>query len=103
MKRARFVVEGTWSGYYSRQQRIVHRTVHSGSYKKFRAWAENVRGIRFKDGTMLYITVRDAKPRERVQQINGYSGLISNCRSYGVDSVQALQLAENNETQEDHG
>lgn len=92
-KKRRYVIEGEWSGYRSSQQRIVHRTVHSGSFKKLREWAEKNFAIHFTDGTSLYLTVRDAKPRERVQVINGYGGLIADCAMYGVNSVAALYAA----------
>jgi len=87
----RFIIEGEWSGYTSGQQRIVHRSVHAGSYKKLRAWAEKAFAISYTDGTCLYIKVRDCKPRERVQQILGYKSLIADCAYYDVNSVFALQ------------
>lgn len=34
-----------------------------------------ISGFRFTDGTALYIAVREAKPRERVQEIGGYDRL----------------------------
>ena len=86
----RFVIEGEWSGYHSGQQQIVHRTVHKNSYKKLRAWVEKTHGIRYTDGTMLYLTVRDCKPRESVKEIRGYVSLINDCSFYDVDSVAAL-------------
>lgn len=89
----RFVIEGEWTGYRSSQQRVVHRTVHSGAMKKLRSWAEKTYGIRYTDGTMLLLRVRDCKPRERVQVIRGYDSLISDCHYYDVDSVDGLQAA----------
>ena len=86
----RFIIEGEWSGYHSGQRRVVHRTVHSASFKKLRAWAEKTHGIRYTDGTMLYLTVRNCKPRERVKQILGYVELIDKCALHDVDSVAAL-------------
>lgn len=83
----RFVIEGEWSGYTSAQQRVVHRKVYPSNRKKLRAWAEKTHGIRYTDGTMLYLHVRDAKPRERVQEINGYTRLIEDCFYLDVDSV----------------
>lgn len=91
----RFVIEGEWSGYRSSQQRIVHRTVHSASYKKLRAWVEKTHAIYYTDGTALYLSVRDCKPRERVKAIHGYDSLISDCAFYDVSSVDALQNARN--------
>lgn len=91
---SRFVIEGTWSGYTSAQSRVVHRSVHDGAFKRLRAWAAATPGIRFTDGTMLFISVRDAKPRERVQCINGYGDLIRDCAHYLVASVDGLARAE---------
>lgn len=93
---SRFIIEGEWSGYRSSQQRVVHRTVHKGSFKKLRAWAEKTHGIRYTDGTMLYLTVRDCKPHEKVKEIRGYVELISDCAYYDVSSVEALDAARIN-------
>ena len=92
---SRYVIEGEWSGYTSKQQRIVHRTVHSSAFKKLRRWAEKTYAIRYTDGTSLKISVRDTKPRERVSEVKGYSSLIQDCAHYGVDSVTALDSARN--------
>ena len=89
----RYVIEGEWSGYTSKQQRIVHRTVHGSAFKKLRAWAEKTYAIRYTDGTSLKISVRDTKPRERVSEIKGYTSLIWDCAHYDVDSVSALNSA----------
>lgn len=70
--RKRFVVEAEWSGYCSCQQWICHRTVET----LFRAGYEAINRHRFSDGTYLTVTVRDAKPREKIQQIHGYSELL---------------------------
>lgn len=70
----RFVLEGTWSGYKSSQSRVVHRTVHSlPAWKKLRAWAESTHCLPFSDGTVLYLSVREALPREKVEVVNGYT------------------------------
>ena len=86
----RFVIEGEWTGYHSGQRRVVHRTVHDGAYKILRAWAEKTHAIRYTDGTCLVLSVRDAKPRERVKPINGYTSLILNCAHHDVSSVNDL-------------
>jgi len=86
----RFIIEGEWSGYTSSQQRVVHRKVYPGSRKKLRAWAEKTYGIQYTDGTMLYLTVRDCKPRERVKENLGYTSLIEDCFYADVMSVAAL-------------
>ena len=90
MSEGRFVIEGEWSGYRSSQQRVVHRTVHKGSWKKLREWAEQTYAIRYTDGTALCLTVRDCKPRERVQEIHGYDRLIKDCCHYNVSAVADL-------------
>lgn len=86
----RFVIEGTWSGYRSGQQRIVHRQAYPSSRKQLREWAERVGGIAYTDGTFLWLSVRDCKPRERIQEIRGYSKLIEDCCFKNVSSVAAL-------------
>lgn len=92
---SRYIIEGVWIGYVSRQQRVVHRTVHDGSEKKLRAWAESAHSISYTDGTRLILSVRDCKPRERVEQIRGYSSLIKDCAYYDVSSVDGLIAAQN--------
>lgn len=74
MARKRFVVEAEWSGYTSGQRRVCHRTVET----LFRAGYEALHSHTFGDGTYMTITVRDAKPRERVQKLNGYGVLLRN-------------------------
>ena len=90
MSEGRFIIEGEWSGYQSSQQRVVHRTVHKGSWKKLREWAEKTYAIRYTDGTSLCLTVRDCKPRERVQEIHGYDSLIRDCCYHNVSAVADL-------------
>lgn len=86
----RFVIEGEWTGYVSRQQRVVHRKVYEGSRKKLREWAERTHAIYYTDGTALHLTVRDCKPRERVSEIDGYTRLIEDCWHFNVTSVANL-------------
>ena len=81
-ERQRFVLEGEWTGYHSGQARVVHRTVER--HDRFPS------AIRYTDGTCLLLTVRPAKPRERVSEIHGYDSLIRECVAKGVDSVAAL-------------
>ena len=90
----RFVIEGEWSGYRSSQQRVVHRQVYAGARKKLRAWAEATHAIYYTDGTALYLTVRDCKPREQVKELRGYTSLIEDCAFYGVNGVEALHEAK---------
>lgn len=86
----RFVIDGTWSGYRSSQQRVVHRTVHKAECKRLREWAVKTSAIRYTDGTCLIISVRYCKPGERVQEIHGYDSLIEECAHYNVASVDDL-------------
>ena len=39
------------------------------------------------DGTSLWLTVRDCKPRERVREIHGYDSLIRDCCYHNVSAV----------------
>lgn len=95
MSSPRFVIEGEWSGYRSSQQKVVHRSVHAGSEKKLRAWAEKAYAITYTDGTTLRISVRDCAPRERVKQQLGYMTLIRDCAYHNVSSIDALISAKN--------
>ena len=89
----RFILEGTWTGYTSSQQRVVHRRVFPVTRRKLRAWAEKTWAITYTDGTSLIISVKDAKPREKVKEIRGYDSLINDCFHYDVSSVQELKTA----------
>lgn len=86
----RYIIEGEWSGYRSGMERISHRTVHKSCEKKLRAWAEKTHSIRYTDGTVLRLIVRDCLPRERVKEIRAYHELIKDCFYADVDSVAAL-------------
>ena len=68
----RFVVEATWNGYTSGQRRVCHRSVET----YWRAGYEAIGWHQFSDGTGMSVLVRDAKPRERVEQKLGYSTLL---------------------------
>ncbi len=89
MKRVRYVIEGTWSGYTSSQIRICHRMVLK--LKDTKAYSKLMsEGIRFTDNTYLYITVRKCLPREKIKEINGYGTLIKECLAEGVNAVSDL-------------
>lgn len=90
----RFVIEGEWAGYRSSQDRVVHRRVYPASHKALRAWAEKTHSIAFTDGTRLILSVRDCRPRERVDELNGYTRLIEDCARHDVASADALHAAE---------
>lgn len=93
IKSRRFVIEGEWTGYTGGQRRVVHRQVYPASRKHLREWAENAGAIRYTDGTLLLLRVRDCKPRERVEQIRTYSLLIEDCARLDVNRVDALVAA----------
>ncbi len=90
-KKARYIVEGEWSGYVSRQRRVVHREIVS----KTRAdKLRNLSAIRYTDGTTLNISVREAGYRERVQEINGYGRLIKQAEATGKSYVNVRELPD---------
>jgi hypothetical protein len=70
----RFVLEGTWTGYVSRQSRVVHREIVTNRKRVERLKA--LHKIVYTDGTSLLIDVREAKHREKVKEIRSYSELI---------------------------
>jgi hypothetical protein len=76
----RFIVEGEWSGYRSAQRRVVHREVLTHGREGF----EQISALVFTDGTTLDVTVRDAKPRERVTQILGYRDALHGAKNKGL-------------------
>jgi hypothetical protein len=86
---SRWILEGEWSGYVSAQRRVVHREVIKGM-DEFRTFCEMNSWIRYTDGTALVLSVRTAKPRERVEQVLGYSRLIRDCWINGVSAVADL-------------
>ena len=88
----RYVLEGEWTGYVSSQFRVVHRAVITARQAKR---LELLPEIHFTDGTRLLLTVREATPRERVQEIRGYRQLIENCLRLGVNSVAAVHKIQN--------
>lgn len=92
-KSRRFVIEGEWTGYTAGQRRVVHRQVYPVSRKHLREWAESAGAIRYTDGTLLLLRVRDCKPRERVEQIRAYSLLIEDCARLDVNRIDALVAA----------
>jgi len=78
----RWVLEGVWSGYRSSQTRIVHcETTRS---KKTAGWFKTIHTIGYTDGTTLNLTVREAKPREKIKENPGYRSLIRDCLWEGL-------------------
>lgn len=93
MSRKRYVIEGEWDGYSSSQRRVVHREVLTGSPKyieKFKA----LKTFRYTDGTHLSITVREAKPREKVQEILGYKTMIHDAVAWGYSGFITIPFSK---------
>lgn len=85
----RYVLEGEWSGYRSSQQRVVHREVITA---KRAERLKNLSSIKYTDGTCLYIKVREAKYREKVTPILGYTSLIAKAERTGKSYVTVEEL-----------
>lgn len=88
----RYIIEGEWGGYHSGQRRIVHREVITPNNKWLARW-EALQSIQYSDGTTLSISLRQAKPRERVQQILGYKSLIRDALYSGESFYRAKKTA----------
>ena len=89
MKSVRFILEGEWSGYHSRQRHVVHRTVISKK-RLDKINEQKLSCIRYTDGTSLSLRTFAAKPRERVSEIHGYDQLIEDCIFQKCSSVDEL-------------
>lgn len=76
----RYIVEGTWTGYVSRQSRVVHREVIT---PKRAAALKRLHKIIYTDGTALLINVRESKYREKVTEIHSYTDLIREAERSG--------------------
>jgi hypothetical protein len=87
----RFVIEGTWTGYMSAQQRICHREVTTD--KKLVGRLLQLHKIVYTDGTSLLIHVRHAEPRERIKEILGYRSLIRDAAKRDGNIVFVSELA----------
>jgi hypothetical protein len=85
----RFVVEATWEGYTSSQAHVCHRSVET----YWRAGYEAIRWHQFGDGTGMSVHVRDAKPRERVEQKLGYSKLLRDLAFQEYEKISASQAS----------
>ncbi len=86
----RYVIEGTWRGYRSSQDHVCHREVYKSNRADggpFLATLCKMYSIPFSDGTALIVSVREAKPREKVIEKHGYTKFIR-------DAVYAAQDAE---------
>lgn len=92
----RYVIEGEWTGYVARQQKIVHREVIDDKKvgKGFVEKAKALRTIVYTDGTSLYVTVRAAKPREKINELLGYRSLIRDAVRKGGARVCVADMLE---------
>lgn len=86
----RYVLEGTWRGYTSSQDHVVHREVIQSNRRQFVAWCQKTFCIRYTDGTTLELAIRPCKPRERVVEKNSYKSLIYDCFRHNVTAVKDL-------------
>lgn len=89
MSARRFVLEGEWTGHTASQRRVVHREVVTAKQ------AERLRklhGIQYTDGTRLLLSVRDAKPREKVAEIKSYTSLINEALAMGQSFVRVADM-----------
>lgn len=78
-RRKRFVLEATWRGYDGRP-RVVHREALTVFRDRYAA----IQSIVFTDGTLMYVTVRDATPRERLTEIHGYTAVLHGAALKGL-------------------
>ena len=75
----RYVIEGTWRGYRSSQDHVCHREVYKSNRQgggPFIQTLSKMYSIPFSDGTALIVSVREAKPREKVKEKHGYTSFI---------------------------
>lgn len=88
----RYVLEGEWSGYTSSQRRVVHREVITAPKRVARL--QEMHGIRYTDGTMLTLWMREAKPREKIVPLNSYGSLIREAEAKGGTVVNVSDLRD---------
>lgn len=90
----RYVIEGTWTGYNSSQERVCHREVYRSNRRiatnPFLEAIKRLGAIKFTDNTLLLLTVREAKPREKIQEIHGYTSLIRKAVQCGQSEVRNM-------------
>lgn len=94
----RYVLEGTWTGYVSRQRQVAHREVIDDRRcgKGFIEKLRNLNCVVYTDGTSLLVSIREAKPRERVVTLLGYSTLIREAVAHGGSRVLVADLHKHN-------
>ena len=79
-RRKCWMIEGTWSGYRSNQQRVYHRE-YTHDLNRVEA-IRSLGSIGYTDNTWLYLSVSDVTGqhwRKRPPAINGYRSLIDKC------------------------
>lgn len=86
----RYILEGTWTGYVSRQSRVVHREVIS---EKRAQKLKCLHKIVYTDGTALLIHIREAKYREKVIPVFAYRELIQDAERHGGNVVKVADIA----------
>lgn len=86
---ARYILEGTWSGYHNGQRRVAHREVIETSKPEIYS---NLSCIQYSDGTTLSISLRKAAPREKVEILMGYRSLIRDALATGEAYVNVNDL-----------
>jgi hypothetical protein len=90
----RYIIEGEWTGYTSSQRRVCHREVYKTSRtitkSPFLEAIRRIGAILFTDNTSLILHIREAKPREKVQEIHGYTKLIRKAVQTGQRSVAEM-------------
>jgi hypothetical protein len=86
----RFVIEGTWTGYTSSQQRICHVEVTTNKKRVERL--RRLHKIVYTDGTALLIHIREAKPREKVKEILSYRSMIRDAEAKEGSVVRVEDL-----------
>ena len=90
----RYIIEGTWTGYNTSQERVCHREVYKTHRRvttsPFLEAIRRLHAIKFTDNTLLLLSVREAKPREKVQEIHGYTSLIRKAVQSGQTDVRNM-------------
>lgn len=88
---ARFILEGTWTGYTSAQSRVCHREILT---EKRADSLRSLRRIVFTDNTSLLISIREAQPREKIVPQNQYGELIRDAERHGGSVVRVDDLVD---------
>ena len=86
----RYVLEGEWSGYTSAQRRVVHREVVTNRKRIDRL--RDLHTIQYTDGTTLLLRLREAKPREHVEERDSYGSLIRDAEKMTGSFVRVADM-----------